>query len=507
MEFSILLDAPLTPVGEVQIAKLGDAFNHPKHGDLAITRADVEAWQRNLALLPGGRAPIDEDHMADRTPRRTEASGWITDVRLDGDTPRATVEWTDKGRDAITNKRYLFISPTYGPFRDEHGEVHDNTLIGAALTNRPFLNMPAITLASPERVSEAAGAELVRLLENVNDDLLDSLELGAEQLVTLEALTGKAMNDLPDSAFAYIEPGGTKDADGKTVPRSKRHFAIHDEPHVRNALARMSQSPFGSKAASKINAAAKKMGIGKPAKSLDSRAPMDTEVLIRTLDLATDTDDDGVVARVTALHSQRAELLKTLDLPADAGDDDVNKALAKLAKKAAKRDLAPGETKTLEQAAASEGKVLLDVDQWKAVKKRAQDGTTALERIKTLESERAEERFETQFTALEQSGHFAESDRDDEHHFYTLDADRWLERTARLAQEEPKINRTPSGLPAIDFTLDGGGIDPRQLAAAGVHPESHVLDQKIRKHMLDNKIPPTDYVKVFEQVQSGAVVL
>ena len=35
-------------------------------------------------------------------------------------------------------------------------------------------------------------------------------------------------NDLPDSAFAYIEPGGTKDESGKTTPRSKRHFPIHD---------------------------------------------------------------------------------------------------------------------------------------------------------------------------------------------------------------------------------------------------------------------------------------
>jgi HK97 family phage prohead protease len=69
------------------------------------------------------------------------------------------------------------------------------------------------------------------------------------------------INDLPDSAFAYIEPGGSKDADGKTTPRSKRHFPIHDEAHVRNALSRAPQSPFGDKAMPKILAAAKKYGI------------------------------------------------------------------------------------------------------------------------------------------------------------------------------------------------------------------------------------------------------
>jgi HK97 family phage prohead protease len=75
-------------------------------------------------------------------------------------------------------------------------------------------------------------------------------------------MTAKNINDLPDSAFAYIEPGGSKDADGKTVPRSKRHFPVHDEAHVRNALARAPQSPFGDKAMPKIKAAAKKFGIG-----------------------------------------------------------------------------------------------------------------------------------------------------------------------------------------------------------------------------------------------------
>lgn len=71
----------------------------------------------------------------------------------------------------------------------------------------------------------------------------------------------KAINDLPDSDFAYIESGGEKDDEGKTTPRSLRHFPIHDAAHVRNALARMGQSPFGEKAKPKILAAAKKFDV------------------------------------------------------------------------------------------------------------------------------------------------------------------------------------------------------------------------------------------------------
>jgi HK97 family phage major capsid protein/HK97 family phage prohead protease len=71
------------------------------------------------------------------------------------------------------------------------------------------------------------------------------------------------IDNLPDEDFAYIEPGGEKDSEGKTTPRDKRHFPIHDASHVRNALARLSgsQSPFADKARPKVMAAAKKFGI------------------------------------------------------------------------------------------------------------------------------------------------------------------------------------------------------------------------------------------------------
>jgi len=75
------------------------------------------------------------------------------------------------------------------------------------------------------------------------------------------AMASASINDLPDSAFAYIEPGGKKDDGGRTTPRSLRHFPVHDEAHARNALARAPQSEFGKQAMPKILAAARKFGI------------------------------------------------------------------------------------------------------------------------------------------------------------------------------------------------------------------------------------------------------
>ncbi len=84
----------------------------------------------------------------------------------------------------------------------------------------------------------------------------------AAMAVTQRAeMAAASINDLPDSAFAYIEPGGKKDASGRTVPRSLRHFPVHDRAHAANALTRAPQSPFGDEAMPKIRAACKKFGV------------------------------------------------------------------------------------------------------------------------------------------------------------------------------------------------------------------------------------------------------
>jgi len=81
----------------------------------------------------------------------------------------------------------------------------------------------------------------------------------AKKFVEKAKLSSASRKALPNSAFAFIDSKGV------------RHFPIHDKAHVRNALARVSQSPHGSAALPKIKAAAKRMGIGSSAdKSEDS---------------------------------------------------------------------------------------------------------------------------------------------------------------------------------------------------------------------------------------------
>ena len=83
--------------------------------------------------------------------------------------------------------------------------------------------------------------------ENVGETTMDK-EYSEEETQLGEAKWDTAfMNDLPDSSFAVIMPGGEKDADGKTTPRSLRKLPYKDAsgkvdlPHLRNALARLPQ--------------------------------------------------------------------------------------------------------------------------------------------------------------------------------------------------------------------------------------------------------------------------
>lgn len=112
---------------------------------------------------------------------------------------------------------------------------------------------------------------------------------GAE--VTKAEKSTKAINDLPDDDFAYIEPGGKKDAEGKTVPRSLRHFPIMDAAHVRDALSRAPQSPFGDKAMPAIRRAAKKFGID-VAKMVGGDLDDGVDGMDPTVVLAAPEDDD-----------------------------------------------------------------------------------------------------------------------------------------------------------------------------------------------------------------------
>jgi hypothetical protein len=80
---------------------------------------------------------------------------------------------------------------------------------------------------------------------------IDDIRKGAR---TVAELSTKKRDDLRKNQFAYIDRDGGE------------HLPIHDESHIRNAMARFNQTEFQSKSAKeaarkKIVAAAKRHGI------------------------------------------------------------------------------------------------------------------------------------------------------------------------------------------------------------------------------------------------------
>lgn len=116
--------------------------------------------------------------------------------------------------------------------------------------------------------------------------------------------TASYVNDLPDGAFLLVEDGGTKDDEGKTTPRSLRHFpykdagGVVDLPHLRNALARIPQSDLPQDVKDRLTARAQ--AILDEQKSVEATTPEPTPVPVvdplkkQALAMALEARGDGL---------------------------------------------------------------------------------------------------------------------------------------------------------------------------------------------------------------------
>jgi hypothetical protein len=161
-----------------------------------------------------------------------KASGWYKEfeVRPSSSDPSqmalyAKVEFTDEAAQELKDGAWKYFSLEWDDsWQDNSGVVHNDVIIGGAITNRPIAKK---TL--PINFSEA-------MWDEVDEDTKKEFAVWSTAFV----------NTLPDSSFLYVE-SGTKDSEGKTTPRSKRHLPYKDKsgkidlPHLRNAIARIPQ--------------------------------------------------------------------------------------------------------------------------------------------------------------------------------------------------------------------------------------------------------------------------
>jgi len=130
-------------------------------------------------------------------------------------------------------------------------------------------------------------------------------------------------NDLPDSYFLFVEPGGKKDAEGKTVPRTLRHLPFKDkngnldEARIRNAISRASQIKL--KDGTRISEAKARQLQERARKLLEQvKKAVTTEEAIVQEDVQEGSED---MAALETLAEAVKGLTGLLTAKADAGQD------------------------------------------------------------------------------------------------------------------------------------------------------------------------------------------
>lgn len=99
------------------------------------TNSDPEQVVKNTTLP----FILDNDHASEIT-ANTQASGWVTQLKVEQDHILGLLELNTLGKESIDDKRYKFYSPAFHTTKD--GAVH--ALCSVGLTNKPNLYVPAL---------------------------------------------------------------------------------------------------------------------------------------------------------------------------------------------------------------------------------------------------------------------------------------------------------------------------------------------------------------------------
>lgn len=117
------------------------SYKHPSYGALDLTRERLAAYAASVndgTYLP--KIPVNAEHTDDTD----GALGWISEARQnENGSVDVRVEWTDRGREAIENDRFLYVSAEIiDGWQDATGGSHQNVVMGAALCTKPFFKPP-----------------------------------------------------------------------------------------------------------------------------------------------------------------------------------------------------------------------------------------------------------------------------------------------------------------------------------------------------------------------------
>lgn len=214
----VLLSSTDGEAPEVELLYTG-RFTHGKFGKLEVTEADLDKAVANFdARMASGQADValDFDH-SHAEGRGSKAAGWLTALRREGNKLKARVAWTSEAAQAIKDRAYRYLSAEFSNNgKNEAGDELGFTLLGGALTNRPFLRALA-----PIALSDGTGG--ISLVDRDDAEALDQVVLAVAESrgVTYTDALDRVLADDAD-ARQVEEWRGREDVDPEALAQHER---------------------------------------------------------------------------------------------------------------------------------------------------------------------------------------------------------------------------------------------------------------------------------------------
>lgn len=283
------LEAKATATDQGEFTAIAAAYTVDRMNERILPgafKASIDRWQGS-----GKQIPLHWDHMTeaeniigtvDPSSMREVKDGLEVKGMLDlEENSTAREAWRLMKKNAVAlSFGYLVLSDA----KDSDGvrELKDLDLFEITITPAPanpdtrFIDMKSATNDWLQKMIDDPDVMVLSPEAVIEGDELKGVQEGLVKAVW----TAAYVNDLPDSSFLYVE-SGDKDEDGKTTPRSKRHFPYKDAngsvdlPHLRNALARIPQSSLSQDVKDRLTE--KAQSILDDAKAIEDRSEEPSE--------------------------------------------------------------------------------------------------------------------------------------------------------------------------------------------------------------------------------------
>lgn len=195
---------------DIQILKAG-TFHHPQYGKIDVTTELMETMVRNFNEgVRNIELAVDYEHNSNGI-----AAGWFKSLYLSEDKQElwAQVEWTPKALRKLAEKEFRYVSADFNTNYQDNETLQEfgPTLMGAGLTNRPFVKgMTAAVALSEHKIGEEQmtldeAKKKIADLETENKKLsegvakLEELEMSPEEMMAEIKMLREKLKGMEDS--------------------------------------------------------------------------------------------------------------------------------------------------------------------------------------------------------------------------------------------------------------------------------------------------------------------